>query len=246
MAVENLKISSLTFDDERADLASNITGEWTDVYTYTVPQNRIVLPFDGRDMYVKLTGSEEFTGTDVDGSTVTLGLGNFDPVETPQESESKYVSAWVDGSSDGWQEVPVTDVDTSTDEITLDTSGVAGSSQDVYIYAQFRQGQGRFYVQKPSGGSVRKASLHTFNVGKMHQRNFYKPDQAPTLARTLPIIENSRFILAVKTKVSLAWDLDHSDHPNNAAKLEIPAAFGRMDQVGENTVREYKQIFSGV
>ncbi len=83
MALQDFKVSSLSFGKENMSLQNNISGEWSDVAIYTVPHNRVIVPFDGRIMYLKPTGKTEVNQDP--GSTTTVALGH-NIEETPGES----------------------------------------------------------------------------------------------------------------------------------------------------------------
>lgn len=256
MALEDFQVTRLELDNRYVTRETNITDEWTDVLTFTVPENRIVLPLDGRIMYFKLTASEDVTGLS-SGSDQTITLSNINIPKTDGQDATKMAKVWAYDSDDSsWHEVPVKSI-TEPNEITVDTTGLTTVEGAGHVLTQFKDGNARIYAQKPSGGSIRKVALHQFGIGKMHRRNVNKKDTAPTLSRTLPLIENSRLILSVKSSRDLELGKTDADDPTNGtdtlgsdpneiATFSIGVAWGRMDQVNQDVREKFNNVFTGV
>ncbi len=242
MALQDFKVSSLNFGVDGMNLQNNISGEWSDVAIYTVPHNRVIVPFDGRIMYLKPTGKT--TVNQDPGSSTTVSLGH-NIEETPGENVGDMAQVYVDDG--GWTEAEVSSIDYAANEVTYNVGALStGSGLDHIVYAQLAEGQFRFVVDKPSGANTRRASLSTFSMRKLLQRNHQKIDTAPRLRRTLPVISKARLIISANVSATVAWEIDDANHPNDIAQLDLPTAFGRMDQVGSQLESQFKQIFSGV
>lgn len=252
--LKDFKIKRLELDDSIISRESNIADEWTDVITATVPENRILAPLDGRIMYFKIPTVEEQSSPGLGESTdEDITLSNFDIVKTDGQDPDKYVKVWVyDDDDSSWHEVSVNSV-TEPDTVNVDTDALTTTAECV-VMGQFRLGSAKIYAQKPSGGSVKKVALRQFNVGKIHRRNTNKVDTAPTLSRTLPLIQGSRLLVSLKTEHDIYLDgYTTSAHeetlggsPNDIATFSIGAAWGRMDEVGEDVTEKFNKIFSGV
>lgn len=258
MALEDFKVGRLELDDSDITRETNITDEWTDIITFSVPENRIVLPLDGRIMYQKLTASEDVTGLS-SGTDQTITLSNISIPKTQGQSADKMakVWAWDSGlSPSAYVEVPVKSI-SEPNELTVDTTGLSTVSGEAHVLTQFKDGNARLYAQKPSGGSIRKVALHQYSIGKLHRRNTTKKDTAPTLSRTLPLIENSRLILSVKSSRNIELGqttaddpsdstVDLGSDPNEIATFSIGVAWGRMDQVDQDVRDKFNNVFTGV
>lgn len=259
MAMQDYKVTTITLDNDNVSIQKNIADEPTDIITYTVPKNRVVMPLDGRVLMFRITSHIAFN-KDVTGSTVTLDFsspGTNDGIDlpfSPDTLDKQMFTIWVD--DDGtWKSLDHSDLQVDSksayynnNQIVLDTSSLSSStSEDIEVYSQFYSGNYKWYVEKPSGSNIRRLSLSEGGIGSFVQRNWFDMETSPpTLARTFPVLEHGRIILSMNSGTTINdWDRDDSDHPNKAAMLSLPVAIGRMDQIGGDVERQIQEIFGG-
>lgn len=199
----------LSWDD--FDFSSNTdvagSGVWYDLLTFEIAQLNIRKFFAGRGFQLKIPTVDQDTGQDIDAAdTYTMSLTNSIP-DISGPSLDYQVQVFADGT-----ELPVSAIDASADELTVDTSGSSNSDADITA----------FYISDKSEQFVRmvvQASTNEWDdflyddLGGLHSL-----DQRNTEERS--VIENDMtapefFYVKVQVKSALTY----ATNPNQVSSL---------------------------
>lgn len=256
--LSNFKISHWTFESSEASLQDNITSEWSDVATWTVPDNRLVLPLNKRIFRLMLTATEAFTSQDISGSgTANLDLSSIkipNPLSASDNNILKILADLDGAGSKDWDSeytdfdsINYWDADTNPNRVIVNEDNSHGSA-DLKVIVPFVTGSVRFMVEMPAGNNLKRMSMGNYTLKYLHQANYEKPEAAPRLSTTFPLIEKMKLHLQLKTPRTLYWHesgegLGSATLDNDVAFAWIPVAIANMSEAPSDMVERVRAKF---
>lgn len=201
----------LSWDDfnfnSNVDVAGS--GVWYDLLSFEISQLNIRKFFAGRGYQLKVPTVDQETGKDISSpNTYTVSLSNSIPsISGPNTGYQ--IQAFADAT-----ELPISSVDATANEVTIDTSGSSNSDADITV----------FYISDASGQFVRfvvEASTNEFDdftyddLGALHSLDQRNTEERETLDNSLTAPEFFYVKLQVKSDLAYITDPNQDSSLNN-------------------------------
>lgn len=209
---------------DKFELTQNATGEMDKIATYEVGEDEVLTPLMNKIYNMYLVTKYTESGVDVSGASATVTVTeNLPDVPDLPQNGGEAVAYAVDSGSGEYERAPITGInyykaDTNPNQITLDTSDLAGSDQDVKVYHVFVPGNYLMGVSKPRGQGLVEVPIHNHNLYRLHQRPQDKKGQELRLEESADLPGGWEFWIKLNSSVQVSWEEDGFN-----SYIEIPA-----------------------
>lgn len=200
--------------EKHFELSQNDTGEWDKIATYEVGEGEVLTPLMNRVMNLYFVTKYTETGVDVSGSSATVTVDeNVPDVPDLPVNGGVAVAYAVDSGSGDYEQAPVSSyntykADSNPNQLTLDTSDLSGTGQDVKVYHIFVPGQFQIGASAPRGQSIVEGPLHGHNLYRLHEVSQDEEGRTLTLSSTTDLPEGWEFWIKLNSSVQVSWEED--------------------------------------